>query len=95
MKKNESRHTNGNPAELTTKECLLRPLFASSIAPTTYHFAGHNPIKGCLLPKQDVVGSNPITRSNSFKRGTCFPRKMSIDTLLSKYTLHARAEGYS
>jgi site-specific recombinase XerD len=47
-----------------------------------------------LLPKQDVEGSNPFTRSARYKGGACLT-KMSVDNLLTKYSLNAKAEGLS
>ena len=40
------------------------------------------------------MGSNPITRSNRYERGTCV-RRMSVDSLLNRYKLAAQAEGMS
>ena len=45
-----------------------------------------------LLPKQVVVGSNPITRSTPYNGGACLS-KMSVKTLLGKYHLFAEAQG--
>ena len=50
--------------------------------------------KGYLLPKQVVVGSNPITRSLCYNGGTCLS-KMSVKTLLGKYRLFAEAQCFS
>jgi site-specific recombinase XerD len=47
-----------------------------------------------LLPKQGVVGPNPITRSITNKGGACL-KKLSIGILLNRYTIAARAEGLS
>ncbi len=47
-----------------------------------------------LLPKQRVVGSNPISRSRKYKECACL-NKMSVDVVLTKYSLTAKAEGLS
>ena len=56
--------------------------------------SGCNSAEECLLPKQDVVGSNPITRSSKYKEDACLA-KMSVDTLLTRCALTARTEGLS
>ena len=63
MKKNDSQHRIGSPELVTKKECLLRPIFAKNLDHGKYDFGGCNSAEECLLPKQDVEGSNPFTRS--------------------------------
>ncbi len=48
-----------------------------------------------LPSKQAVAGSSPVSRSRSFEGGACRTKKMSIEILLSRYHLAARAEGLS
>ena len=47
------------------KGCLLRLVFTEDLDTVRYDLGRCNSAKGCLLPKQDVVGSNPITRSTT------------------------------
>ncbi len=47
-----------------------------------------------LPSKQAVAGSSPVSRSIRRKGGDCLT-KMSIDSLLTRYNLAARAEGLS
>ncbi len=35
---------------------------------------GSNSVVECQLPKLDVAGSNPVSRSNPFNESTIFPR---------------------
>ncbi len=50
--------------------------------------------KGGLLPKQGVASSNLVTRSISYKGGTCLP-KIAVEKFISKYRLYAKAQGLS
>ena len=43
---------------------LLRADAGATITTNQRLFAGVTQLAECLLPKQDVVGSNPITRSD-------------------------------
>jgi hypothetical protein len=47
-----------------------------------------------MLPKHDVAGSNPVTRSIVPAEGSCLGRK-NIIQLLNRYEVAVRAEGYS
>ena len=47
-----------------------------------------------LPSKQAVAGSSPVSRSIRREGGTCL-HKMSIENILSRYSLYARAAGYS
>ena len=48
-----------------------------------------------LLPKQDVVGSNPITRSPRLTQRLASPPPASVTRQLARYRLDACARGYS
>ena len=45
------------------KECLPRQITTGDLDTTRQDFSGCNSAEECLLPKQDVEGSNPFTRS--------------------------------
>ena len=55
---------------------------------------GCNSAVECLLPKQDVVGSNPITRSIRREGGSCYPPE-SLAAQLERYQFYSDAQGYS
>jgi len=55
--------------------------------------SGCNSAAECLLPKQDVEGSNPFTRSIRRKGVSCLPDLLS--TQMERYQLHAQARGFS
>ena len=62
------RTTNRVPedAQVTLKkECLLRQILTKDLNTVRYDFGGCNSAVECLLPKQDVEGSNPFTRSTA------------------------------
>ena len=49
------------------KGCLLRLVFTEDLETVRYDLGSCKSAKGCLLPKQGAVGSNPITRSMRYK----------------------------
>ena len=51
------------------KGCLLRQILTKDLDKARYDLGGCNSAEECLLPKQDVVGSNPITRSTKLSNG--------------------------
>ena len=55
------RESQSEPSK--TKECLLRRILTKDLDISRHDLGGCNSAEECLLPKQDVVGSNPITRS--------------------------------
>ncbi len=64
------RESQSEPSK--TKECLLRRILTKDLDTSRYDLGGCNSAVECLLPKQDVVGSNPITRST--RLGDNLPR---------------------
>ena len=60
------RETEESQSDRTrTKECLLRQLSTDDLSKIRYSRGERNPKIDCLLPKQDVEGSNPFTRSKT------------------------------
>ena len=57
------RESQSEPSK--AKECLPSQVFTEGLGTVRYDLGGCNSAEGCLLPKQDVVGSNPITRSTA------------------------------
>ena len=51
------------------------------------------PTRNCDHPKQDVVGSNPITRSLRRHGVSCLPGLLPAQ--MERYQLHAQAKGFS
>ena len=49
---------------IKAKECLPGQVFAEHLGRVRYDLGGCNSAVECLLPKQDVAGSNPVTRSS-------------------------------
>ena len=68
------------------KECLLRQVSTKDLDTFRFDFGGCNSAAECLLPKQDVEGSNPFTRSTHFKFDT---------KVLSFYNHEMRSEEFS
>ncbi len=56
--------------------------------------SGCNSVVECLLPKQDVEGSSPFTRSIRSEGGFCYPPD-SLRVQIDRYELHCDVRGFS